>query len=115
MLTYFGLVPEGSVLDVPNATLGWLYYTVWLIMVPKLNELSPKLVFVAASMAMASSVWLAIQLLLLHELCLLCWSTHVINARLWWCAYCNLTKSGSSSGAKKAVAAAPKEKKIKKV
>ncbi len=40
-----------------------------------------------ASLAMSSSVFLAIQLLLLSELCILCWSTHVINARLWWGAY----------------------------
>lgn len=106
MLTYFGLVPKGSLLDVPNAALGWIYYTLWMVAVPKLaSSTSPKLVLLLASMAMASSVWLAVQLLLLQELCLLCWSTHVINARLWWCAY----SWSSSSGV------APKEKKIKRV
>jgi uncharacterized membrane protein len=107
MLTYFGIVTEGSLLDVPNATLGWLYYTAWLIVIPKLNVVSPVLPLLAASMAMASSVWLAIQLLLLQELCLLCWSTHIINARLWWCAFQNWRWSGAR--------AAPKEMKIKRV
>ena len=107
MLTYFGIVPENSLLDVPNAALGWLFYTVWLLLSPKLNSVSKALPLLAASMAMASSVWLAIQLLILKELCLLCWSTHVINSRLWWAAFCNFRGSGAK--------AAPKEKKIKRV
>jgi uncharacterized membrane protein len=107
MLSYFGIVPQGSILDVPNAALGWIYYTIWLVAIPKLP--SARLVFLMASMAMASSVWLAVQLLRLHELCLLCWSTHVINARLWWCALSNMR--ASSGGA----VSTPKEKKIKRV
>ena len=108
MLTYFGIVPEGTILDVPNAALGWLFYTVWLLLIPKLNNISKALPLLAASMAMASSVWLAIQLLILTELCLLCWSTHVINSRLWWCAFCNVRGSGGSN----AKGAAPKIKRV---
>jgi hypothetical protein len=110
MLTYFGIVPQGSILDVPNAVLGWIYYTLWVGVIPKVP--SSKLIFVVASLAMASSVWLAVQLLILHELCLLCWSTHVINARLWWCAYSNMiTTTTTSAGAGSKL----KEKKIKRV
>eukprot|EP00339_Tiarina_fusa_P008251 CAMPEP_0116998542 /NCGR_PEP_ID=MMETSP0472-20121206/1575_1 /TAXON_ID=693140 ORGANISM="Tiarina fusus, Strain LIS" /NCGR_SAMPLE_ID=MMETSP0472 /ASSEMBLY_ACC=CAM_ASM_000603 /LENGTH=90 /DNA_ID=CAMNT_0004697721 /DNA_START=39 /DNA_END=308 /DNA_ORIENTATION=+ len=29
MLSYFGIVPDGHMLDVPNAVLGVLYYTIW--------------------------------------------------------------------------------------
>ncbi|KAG7366392.1 vitamin K epoxide reductase family protein [Nitzschia inconspicua] len=104
MLTYFGIVPAGSILDVPNAALGWVYYTIWIVVAPKLPS---KLILLVASLAMASSVWLAVQLLMLKELCLLCWSTHVINSRLWWCAFSNNRTSGAVS--------TPKEKKIKRV
>ncbi|KAG7352306.1 vitamin K epoxide reductase family protein [Nitzschia inconspicua] len=93
-----------SILDVPNAALGWVYYTIWIVVAPKLP---PKFVLLVASLAMASSVWLAVQLLMLKELCLLCWSTHVINSRLWWCAFSNNRTSGAVS--------TPKEKKIKRV
>ncbi len=104
MLTYFGIVPHGSLLDVPNAALGLVYYTMWLLVIPKLPS---KLVSFIATLALASSVWLAIRLVILSELCLLCWSTHVINVRLWWCAYSNLNLFG--------VTTTPKEKTIKRV
>jgi hypothetical protein len=110
MLTYFGIVPQGSILDVPNALLGWIYYTLWVVMIAKVPK--SKLIFVQASLAMASSVWLAVQLLLLHELCLLCWSTHVINARLWWFAYSNIIRTTNTAVGATSV---PKEKKIKRV
>jgi hypothetical protein len=51
-------------------------------------------------MAMASSVFLAIKLLLLGELCILCWSTHAINSRLYWSVITNLVL-GRSGGATK--------------
>jgi hypothetical protein len=101
MISYFGLVPDGHMLDVPNAALGLVYYTVWLLILPKLPK--TKLVtFVVSSLAMSSSVFLAIQLLILKELCILCWSTHVINARLWWNAFStNFHGSSSASSSSK--------------
>mmetsp|Transcript_19564 Transcript_19564/g.34401 ORF Transcript_19564/g.34401 Transcript_19564/m.34401 type:complete len:171 (+) Transcript_19564:36-548(+) len=106
MLTYFGIVPQGSILDVPNAALGVVYYTFWLTLMP----FFPKpLTFLVSSLAMASSVFLAIQLLILNELCVLCWSTHIINSRLWWCAM-SMMKGATDSGNTKA-----KEKVIKRV
>jgi uncharacterized membrane protein len=83
MLSYFGIIPHGSVLDVPNAALGFIYYTFWLLVLPKMP---PAITFGMSSLALMSSIFLAIQLLILKELCILCWSTHVINSRLWWCA-----------------------------
>lgn len=92
MLSYFGLVPHGSMLDIPNAALGMVYYTLWLT---GILSLFPKsLQFLVASAAMASSIFLATQLLILSELCVLCWSTHVINSRLWWHAF---SESGKAS------------------
>ena len=87
MLSYFGIIPNGHLLDVPNAALGLVYYSFWLFVLPKLPKIAT---FVMSSLAMASSVFLAIQLLILKELCILCWSTHVINSRLWWSAFANL-------------------------
>ena len=84
MLSYFGMVPEKSMLDVPNAFLGALYYTyVILFSMGITSSIFPLgLTFFANSMAMASSVFLAYKLLILKKLCLLCWTTHVLNLSL---------------------------------
>jgi len=84
MLSYFGLVEEKSPLDVPNALLGSLYYTyVVLYSMQITSSIFPLgLTFFANSMAMASSVFLAYKLLVLKKLCLLCWTTHVLNLSL---------------------------------
>lgn len=82
MLTYFGLVPEGSVLDVPNAVLGSIFYFYMLVF----SSYAPREVtYFMTLAAFASSVFLAYQLtFVVKELCLLCWSTHVINSTLAW-------------------------------
>ena len=84
MMSYFGLVPEKSTLDVPNAFLGALYYTyVILYSLGITSSIFPLgLTFFANVMAMASSVFLAYKLLVLKKLCLLCWTTHVLNFSL---------------------------------
>jgi uncharacterized membrane protein len=91
MLSYFGLVPSGHVLDVPNAALGILYYT-WQILISfntpeSLKETTPlpvtDLTHFFTVAAFASSVFLAYQLtFVIVELCVLCWTTHVINSIL---------------------------------
>ena len=84
MMSYFGLVPEKSTLDVPNAFLGALYYTyVILYSLGITSSIFPLgLTFFANVTAMASSVFLAYKLLVLKKLCLLCWTTHVLNFSL---------------------------------
>lgn len=94
MLSYFGIVPHDHVLDVPNAALGLIYYSIWLLVMPSLPK---KLTLLVSSLAMTSSVFLAIQLLILKELCLLCWSTHVINSRLFFSAVATALFSSSST------------------
>jgi len=69
-----------------------------------------QLTIFASTMAMASSVFLAIKLVVLGELCVLCWSTHVINSRLFWCVVANLILGGGSAAATKT-----KKKVIKRV
>lgn len=82
MLTYFGLVPKGSVLDVPNAVLGSIFYFYMLVA----SSSAPREVtYFMTAAAFASSVFLAYQLtFVVMELCLLCWSTHAINTTLAW-------------------------------
>jgi uncharacterized membrane protein len=77
MLSYFGIVPAHSVLDLPNAALGFIHYTYLLTLRP----LMPKsITYFMILMAFASTVFLAYQLtFVLFELCILCWTTHVIN------------------------------------
>lgn len=80
MLSFFGLVPEGSFLDVPNAVLGVLYYTWLLLLIDLVPEELTQAIAVAA---FGSTVFLAYQLtFVLFELCILCWTTHVINSLL---------------------------------
>lgn len=83
MLSYLGLVPKASVLDLPNAALGILHYA-YLIFSSALSM--PKtLTSAMVAMSLASSILLAYQLtFVLHDLCVLCWSAHVINAYLFY-------------------------------
>ena len=79
LLSYFGLVSQDSLLNVPNAALGFVYYFYQLV----LRDYFPYPVTAFASLAaMASSVFLAYHLTLLQELCILCWTTHVLNTLL---------------------------------
>lgn len=79
LISYFGLVSEDHVMNVPNAFLGLLYYTYQLI----LRQYMPhSMTVMIAIAAMSSSVFLAYHLTLLKELCILCWTTHVLNAIL---------------------------------
>ena len=84
MLSYFGLVAEKSALDVPNALLGALYYAYVILysMGVTASVFPLGLTFFANCVAMASSVFLAYKLLVLKKLCLLCWTTHVLNFSL---------------------------------
>ena len=77
LLSYFGIIPRGHVLDVPNAMLGVFFYAQQLLL-PVLPSTLNKLI---VSAAFASTVFLAIQLtFVLGDLCILCWSTHIINS-----------------------------------
>lgn len=85
MLSYLGLVPKDSLLDLPNAALGVLYYAWILLFLGAPLPLLPAVHYFMAAAAMASSLFLAYQLtFVLHELCVLCWSTHAINGVLFY-------------------------------
>lgn len=88
LLSYFNVVPNGHILDVPNAFLGVLYYSVIFIIesfiyhVPEFNNAMKSITFIINALAMSSSIYLAWKLIMLKELCVLCFTTHLLNTLL---------------------------------
>merc|ERR1712238_305818 len=81
-------LPEGHFFDVPNAALGLVYYLFIFLReqykaIYRVDGQNLRMLTVlVSSTAMSSSVFLAIKLLQLGELCLLCWTTHLLNVLL---------------------------------
>lgn len=88
-MSYLGIVPSGHFLDVPNALLGAAYYFYRLVLDEELPLVFSQL---AASGAMAASLFLAYKLTVLEELCILCWTTHVLNLLLFIDAFAILPR-----------------------
>jgi uncharacterized membrane protein len=92
LLSHFRLVPKGSVLDVPNALLGTIYYVLLLVIPPSVYTLSSEAVVkisvflrVVTTLAFASTVYLLYALtFVVYDLCLLCMTSHVINGTLMY-------------------------------
>merc|ERR1711862_689598 len=83
LLSYFNIVPSDHVLDVPNALLGLLHYLVLMSLEnTSIFYYSNVMSLGLAMIAFLTSVYLAYALTMLKELCILCWTTHVINAIL---------------------------------
>jgi len=92
LLSYFSIVPNEHFLDVPNAALGFFYYTAVLLIEQFFYRKygygcidfvsMPQITVAFNSAAMSSSIFLAIKLIQLKELCVLCWTTHLINSLL---------------------------------
>jgi vitamin-K-epoxide reductase (warfarin-sensitive) len=83
MMSKLGLVEKGSALDVPNAAYGVVFY-ICAMLHWKLAFLSKKvrstLMMLASLLSCASSIWLAYALYFeLHDACLVCISTYVVN------------------------------------
>mmetsp|Transcript_3510 Transcript_3510/g.7250 ORF Transcript_3510/g.7250 Transcript_3510/m.7250 type:complete len:160 (-) Transcript_3510:52-531(-) len=81
LLSYFGILPPGHMLDVPNALLGIIYYIVTILLDSILGR-SSKTRLIVACAGMSVSIYLATVLTLLKEFCIVCWSTHLINLLL---------------------------------
>jgi uncharacterized membrane protein len=97
-MSYIGLVPKDSVLDLPNAALGAVYYLYQLVF----SRLLPfPITLLGALAAFSSSVFLAYHLTIIKELCILCWSTHVINTFLLYDTAVHLPKRLDSGSFKK--------------
>ena len=95
MLSFFGLVPKGHTLDIPNGILGMLFYffTIIRFFVNRYSQQSLGGIFiilfdnsislVISSLALASSVSLGRKLYIIREFCVVCISTHIINTTVW--------------------------------
>jgi vitamin-K-epoxide reductase (warfarin-sensitive) len=88
MMSYFGVVPNGHALDQPNAVLGIAFYGIALLL-PKMKFI-PKGVrtlgmWLASCVSCASSAWLGYILVnVLHDICIVCVSTYVVNAIIFF-------------------------------
>ncbi len=96
MLSFFGLVPEGSALDIPNGILGMLFYIYVFI---RCNLRKSKVILfdrrvnaVICSLALASSVFLGRKLYIIKEICVVCLTTHVINTTVFFRAVLEVMK-----------------------
>ena len=85
VLSYLGVVPPSSPLDVPNAFLGLLYYSAVLLVgyLPIPRTAKSTFMNAATTLALMMSVYLLRVLYVKGDVCLLCGTTHVINAALW--------------------------------
>lgn len=91
LLSYFGLVERHSDFDIPNALIGCVYYMYMLFFK---FYFPPVLTKFACTMAFMTTVFLAYQLtFVVPELCLVCWTTHVLNTLLWYNVMFGKTKS----------------------
>jgi Vitamin K epoxide reductase family len=106
MASYFGLVPKGSALDLPNAAFGVVYYAYRLVLARNLSNTASAVLraitMTLTTAAFVSTVWLAYQLtVVLGDLCVLCWSIHVINTTLFLQMIMTASSSSIPSKAKK--------------
>lgn len=92
LLSHFGLVSDGHVLDLANAVLGSFYYTMLLLAPPVLQHFSPStknrvstILRLVTTAAFTTTVYLLYALtFVIYDLCLLCMASHAINATLMY-------------------------------
>ena len=98
MLSFFGLVPKDSALDIPNGVLGMLFYIYVFIRCnlkkSKVILLDRRVNAVICSLALASSIFLARKLYIIKEICVVCLTTHVINTTVFCRAVLEVMKKG---------------------
>ena len=83
VLSLWGIVKKGSSLDVPNSLIGSLFY--FLAITPwNANSLIADLFMIGGLLSLAFSAYLAYILrFVLHEFCIICVSSYVINILLF--------------------------------
>jgi len=82
LLSYWNLVSTNSILNIPNAALGVIFYTAMLI-----SQTSfPSMIWLQQSMStmavLASIYLLYVLVFVLKDICLVCLATHLINFSL---------------------------------
>ena len=106
MLSFFGLVPTGHALDIPNGVLGMLFYlytTMRFFIISRTHQqrggnfilFGSPISLVISSLAIASSIFLGRKLYIIREFCIVCVSTHILNTTLWIRAMMELRQSSS--------------------
>ena len=87
MLSYFGIVPKGFVLDLPNAALGMVFYTAALVHDAVIGSLlgcgsraARWVMFAASLLSIGASTFLIYTLIAMNDFCVVCAATHVINS-----------------------------------
>ena len=92
MLSFFGIVPPGHILDIPNGILGMTFYAYIFVMYtasPSQSLSSIQILFhpstnmMITSLAMASSLFLGRKLYEITKICVVCLTTHAINTTLF--------------------------------
>lgn len=80
--SHLGLIPAGSVFDLPNAAIGLVFYVAVLLLpyLPLPHSFKQWALFLGALLAGATSVYLGIALHTLGDFCVVCVSTYVVNA-----------------------------------
>lgn len=107
MLSFFGIVPHGHFLDLPNGFLGMLFYLYTFIrniVGGKPFLFSSYVSLCITSCAFASSLFLGHKLYIIKELCVVCITTHVINTTLIFRAFREVLKKGSNDANKEKAA-----------
>ena len=91
MLSFFGIVPHGHMLDLPNGYLGMLFYTFILLRYNTVGAknngpllFQPIVNLMLSFLSFASSIFLARKLYIIREICVLCLSTHIINTTIFY-------------------------------
>ena len=112
MLSYFHILPQGHIFDIPNGILGMMYYLFTISYCitggwqrKKLDDdatfLFNTINLGISSFALAASIFLGTRLYIIQELCIVCVTTHIINVTLWVRAVLafNVSKSKMPTGA----------------
>ena len=100
MLSYFQIIPNGHWMDQPNAVLGILFYGISLFL-PKMRfiPLSVRKIgmWIASVISCTSSAWLGFILVyVLHDICIVCVSTYIVNAIIFFLSTRDLLCGGRS-------------------
>lgn len=85
ILSFAGLVPQDSMLDLPNAALGLVFY--FTVLLWRALNLPSIILLIAATASLAFSAFLGYVLaFILHDFCLVCVTCYVINTIVFGCA-----------------------------
>jgi vitamin-K-epoxide reductase (warfarin-sensitive) len=86
ILSYWGIVNKGSVLDQPNAVFGMIFYLLVFIVseILKKSKTSAKILLLVACSGVALSAYLAYVLVFhLQDFCLVCTGSYICNAGIF--------------------------------